>query len=342
MDTRKVQLSGGTTYTVSLPKSWAEEHGINAGSILSIESNDNGSLLVKSVSEHDDRERSISLDVSTAGPDAVQQYIRGLYAVGYNTATLVADTAHDNSCRQTVDETVDSLSGFELLRMDDRRLQMEMLIDADKVDVRRLVLRLRLVALAMQRDAITAVTEADTAIADQVVDQDNEADKLFIMVTRYFRRALSDLQETEKLGLSRDELFEYYYTSRQLERVADHAEKTARLVKDPDLELPTVYADEIERFGERARKIVDDAADLILTDGDLRDATAVLAERDDFTEEVTDFDRGLYRHDTPEQAYAAGRILDSLRRTGEYGANVAWIGIQQQLRDATASPEAVP
>ena len=47
METRKVQLSGGTTYTVSLPKSWAQEHGIDAGSTLSLYPNRDGSLLIE-------------------------------------------------------------------------------------------------------------------------------------------------------------------------------------------------------------------------------------------------------------------------------------------------------
>ncbi|MFW6449319.1 MAG: AbrB/MazE/SpoVT family DNA-binding domain-containing protein, partial [Halobacteriota archaeon] len=34
METRKVQLTGGSTYTVSLPKPWARRNGIEAGSTL--------------------------------------------------------------------------------------------------------------------------------------------------------------------------------------------------------------------------------------------------------------------------------------------------------------------
>ena len=34
MEVRKVQITGGSTYTVSLPKEWATESGIEAGSKL--------------------------------------------------------------------------------------------------------------------------------------------------------------------------------------------------------------------------------------------------------------------------------------------------------------------
>ncbi|MDX1745320.1 MAG: AbrB/MazE/SpoVT family DNA-binding domain-containing protein, partial [Halobacteriales archaeon] len=34
METRKVQITGGATYTVSLPKDWARANGVEAGSAV--------------------------------------------------------------------------------------------------------------------------------------------------------------------------------------------------------------------------------------------------------------------------------------------------------------------
>ncbi len=34
METRKVQVTGGSTYTVSLPKEWATENDVSAGSVV--------------------------------------------------------------------------------------------------------------------------------------------------------------------------------------------------------------------------------------------------------------------------------------------------------------------
>jgi len=34
METRKVQVTGGSTYTVSIPKSWATDNGVSAGSTV--------------------------------------------------------------------------------------------------------------------------------------------------------------------------------------------------------------------------------------------------------------------------------------------------------------------
>ena len=113
----------------------------------------------------------------------------------------------------TVEGTVADMSGFELLEATDIRIRLLTLIDAQNFDIRKPVLWVRLITLGMYRDAEDAVVNGDESLAERVVNRDSEDDKLFAMITRYFRRALSDLREVEKMAYTRDELFEYYYTS---------------------------------------------------------------------------------------------------------------------------------
>lgn len=332
METRKVQLSGGTTYTVSLPKPWAEEHGIESGTVLSLHANGDGSLLVEAGADREAATWAATVDVSTADPSAVRQRVHAAHAVGTDELVLADSTGHPTERRQHVQRTIEGLSGFEILETTDSRIRLQNLIDADNIDVRKSTLRLRLVTLAMHRDAISAVTAGDTDLARQVIRRDNEADKLLALVTRHFRRSLSDLHEVEKLGWSRDELFEYYYTARQLERIADHAEKIAGFSLDPDAPLPGEYATDLESLGADARTVVDDAADVVLTDAGIDAANLALAGHEDLMDRIESLDRDLYEHGSAGEAYVLGLLLDSLRRTAEYGANIAEVGLQQVTR----------
>jgi phosphate uptake regulator len=333
METRKVQLSGGTTYTVSLPKSWANEHGIDAGSTLSLYPNGDGTLLVEVDADRSTDTRTATIDISTASADAVRQRIHALHAVGFDAVTLLDRAGHATETRALIEDTVSNLSGFELLEAGDTRIRLTNLIDADNVDIRKSTLRLRLVMLGMHRDAVTAVLDGDESLARRVVDRDAEADKLFAMVTRHFRRALTDLQEVEKLGYSRDELFEYYYVSRQFERIADHAEKIARFAIDPEATVPAAFDDRIDAVAASARQVVDTAADVVLADADIEAAHTALATRTELTADLRALDRDLYTHGDPAEAYVVGLLLDSIRRTAEYGGNVADIAIQQVTRE---------
>ena len=336
METRKVQLSGGTTYTISLPKSWAQEHGIEAGSVLSLHPNQDASLLVEAMGGRNTADRSTTIDVSTDSDNTIRQRIRAVHAVGYDSVTLVDTTGHPADRRKLVDRTLAELSGFELLETTDTRIRLTNLIDAENVDVRKSTLRLRLVMLAMHRDAVTAVVEGNEELARRVIERDSEADKLFAMITRHFRRSLTDLHEVEKLNWSRDELFEYYYAARQFERIADHAEKIAEFALEPAASIPPAYATRLSELATATRQVVDEAADVILTDASVAAANGALAKRDRLLERLGDFDRDLYEHDVPNEAYVLGLLLDSLRRTVRYGANVAEIALQQVTRQNTA------
>lgn len=338
METRKVQFSGGTTYTVSLPKSWAEEHGIDAGSTLSLYPNADGSLLVEPELDRSTETWTTTADISTDSANAVRQRIQALHAVGVDTVTLVDRTGHSTERRGLVEDTVRNLSGFELLEASDTRIQLTNLIDAVNVDVRKSVLRLRLVMLGMHRDAVSAVLNDDETLAQRVIDRDSEADKLFAMVTRHFRRALTNLHEVEKLEYDRDELFEYYYASRQFERIADHAEKIARFTLDPETSVPSPFDERIDGLASSSRQVVDTAADVILADAGIEGAYTALTERDDLIADIEELDRELYTHDDPPAAYTVGLLLDSIRRTAEYGGNVAGIAIQQVARNCECLP----
>lgn len=336
METRKVQLSGGTTYTISLPKSWAKEHGIESGSLLELHPNDDGSLLIEVTADRTSGERTATLDISKDSDRIVRQRIHAAHTIGIDSVTLFDPTGHPDNRRQLIERTIQGLSGLEILEISENRIRLTNLIDAENVDVRKSTLRLRLVMLAMHRDAVTALVEDDAELARRVIERDNEADKLFAMITRHFRRSLTDLHEVEKLEQSRDGLFECYYTARQFERIADHAEKMAEFVLEPDVAFPEAYAEEFTELGSAVRQVVDHAADGILTDTGIETVSAVFKKHVELRDRLEELDRELYEHDVPGEAYLLGLLLDSLRRTAEYGTNVAEVAMQQITRKRAA------
>lgn len=332
METRKVQLSGGTTYTVSLPKAWAQEHSIEAGALVSLHPNDDGSLLVELTSSDRIEQRSVTVDIGHTDTEALQEQLVALYTVGVDAVVLRDPSGHDRDRRMAIESAIGGMSGFELLESTDTRIRVVNLIGADNVDIRKTALRLRLVILSIHRDAMTAIATADTTLADRVIQRDDEADKLFLMVTRHFRRALLDLREVELLGESRERLFEYYYVCRQFERIADHAVKIARFVVSGETRVPATLIEEHHRHSEQALAIVDSAADVVLAGADVSMAHGALRDAEELAATIDASDRDLYEHEDPDSAYIIGLFLDSLRRTADYGANIAEIGVQQHLR----------
>ena len=48
--------------------------------------------------------------------------------------------------------------------------------------------------------------------------------------------------------------------------------------------------------------------------------------------DIRSLDRELYTHDDPAEAYMVGLLLDSIKRSAEYGTNIAGTAIQQAAR----------
>lgn len=334
METRKIQLSGGTTYTVSLPKSWAQEHGVDSGSLVSLHPNGDGSLLLDVIEDEDGEESTTVVDVTTTDTDAFTEQLFALYTVGYDSIVLRDRNGHSPDRRRAIESAIEGLSGFEMLEATETRIKLVNLVDAENIDIRKSALRLRLVVLSMHRDAITAIATDDEALAERVISRDDEADKLFSMVTRHFRRTLSDLREVKKLGQSRERLFEYYYVCRQFERIADHAVKMARFVFETDIDIPAALIEHLEEYGERSRTVIDDAADVVLGGADIETAHDAISACDQLLADIDTVERDLYDHGESDAAYTTGLLLDSIRRSAKYGANVAAMGVQYVLREA--------
>ena len=339
METRKVQLSGGTTYTVSLPKRWAEEHRISAGSELRLHPGEDGSLLIEAAERDDGKWRS-ELTIDDLNDRELRETVDALYLIGVDTIVLVDRAGGITDRMRTIREIVRKLAGFELLETGERSVTLQSLISADHISIEKNATRLKIVALAMHEDAVNAVLHGDDALATQVIERDSEADKSFARVTRCFQRTLTDLGEVERLGHGRPTLFEYYHLCRQLERVADHAEKIARLTRD-HLEAPdTMLTEEFTELSVSTRTIIKDATDVLLTDADVSLAYRSLAKRDTVVERIETLDRTLYDSPNVAQAYIGGLLLDSLKRSAEYGANIAELGLQRHCRDVPAlSPQ---
>jgi phosphate uptake regulator len=336
MESRKVQLSGGTTYTVSLPKQWAEEHRITAGSQLRLQPSEDGSLLVEPT-ERTSEESQIEVTIDDLSDRELRETIGALYMIGTDTIELIDRSGAIDSRTQTIRAEVRELAGFEVLETTEQSVILRTLIDADHVSIRKSAIQLKIIALAMHQDAIDAVLRGDDTLATQVIERDSEADKSFALVGRCFQRTLADLSEVQRLGHDRSTVFEYYYLCRQLERIADHAEKIARLTRDyADTPGPTL-ADELAELGGRSRGIIEDAANVVLTDTDVSLAYDSLASRDSLVERIEELDETLYGSPELSQAYTGSLLLDSTKRSAEYGANIAALGLQRHYRGMVSS-----
>jgi phosphate uptake regulator len=331
METRKIQTVGNGTYTVSLPKEWAEREGVDAGDVVDVHTHLDGLLVVQPRDTPPDDERAVTVPVDGT-PDAVERAVRAAYAAGCEAVTL--DTAGELAGRQraTLGRVVRNLTGVTV--GDDGRT-VRVLLDAEEVSVRQSVRQLRFVALSMHDEATAALFDGDPT----GVDRDDQADRLYAMVDRHLARALERLDEVDALGVTRSELFELWATARELERVADGAERIGRVAETLD-GVDERTADPLRALAGDARSAVDDAVDALVGDAGIDAARRALDARDAVREDAAALDRRLFESTTAD--YRLVRVLDVCRRTAEHGGTIAELALRAAVRRGDAPTPTEP
>lgn len=327
MERRKVQLTGGSTFTVSIPKSWAKDNEITAGDEV-IFHPDNGSLLLTPAagSEHSRGQ----LDITNQTGDALMRGVMTMYVSGFDEIELTADEITPAQ-RRVVREATQSLVGLEVIEETVDTVVVQDLLDSAELSVHSAVERMHLIAESMLEDAIEAVTNHDIDLARDVIARDDDVDRLWYVVSRIFRGTLRSPQMAREIGLSRENCFDYHSSARQLERIADHAAKISQLTLELDETIPELVVQSLDTLCESATSIIDTSFEALFeTDPDramqlANDARTSVSEIDDQARAIDDLLRDL----DPARARHLGLIVDSLSRSADYGGNIAETALQK-------------
>ncbi len=328
METRKIQQVGGGTYTVSLPKQWAEAADIDTGSVVSLHTHIDGLLVVQAQERDRDGTDALSVEVPHTDATCLERALRAAYAAGIEELEFDAPDGFTDDQRRAVERVARNLTGVTVTETTPTTIHVRTLLDASEVSIRQSVRQLQFVALSMHRDATAALTGPTTV--DDPADRDDQADRLYAMVDRYFERGLARLDEMDALGLTRSELFVCWVTARELERVADHAERIATTAAAIDAPLDDECTAELATLADTARDIVEDAVRVVVGDADVGTAREALHTRDSLRADIEALDRHLFEDGTE---YRLTHALDSVGRTAEHGGNIAELALRTAVRD---------
>jgi phosphate uptake regulator len=326
METRKVQVTGGSTYTVSLPKAWATDNGISNGTTVEIYSQDD-SLIVTPKRETDHHEGT--LDVASLDDEELKRAILTMYVSGFDIIRLEA-TRITSDQRRAIRDAIQGLIGVEVVEEQSDSVVVQDLLDSAELSIVNAVSRMRLISVSMLSDAVTALVEDDDDIAHDVIERDDDVDRLFLVVSRIFRATLRSPRAAEGLTVSREDCFDYHSSARQLERVADHAVKISELALKLDA-VPENVADALLALHDDASVIIEQSMDALFAEESDQateyghSALAAVPEIDEHTRRVDEILREL----DSVQAQSLGLILDSLSRCADYGGNVAETALQK-------------
>lgn len=324
MEVRKVQITGGATFMVTLPKSWAERVGLQPGSPLLLVPREEALILVP---EERARPAKVVLKLRNQSEEALARELISLYIAGFDIIEVRGERIRPEQ-RRVIREVSRALIGPEIVEESAESVLIHNLLDLAEVSAERTFERIYMIGKSMFSDALRALLERDSELARDVVGRDSEVDRLFLMLSRQLRIALQDILGEEEARLR---LFDYHTATKQVERIADHAVKIAQAVSALEQAIPKELREAIQQASHEVVARLDGATEA-LCQLDLDRANQVIAEAVGTQElllKMRELLGQLELDETqrPRAAQLLGLVVDSLSRVSDYTTNIAEVAL---------------
>ena len=336
---RKVQVTGGSTYIVSLPKAWVEQMGLQKGSVVRINQRDDLTLCIQpqGADAGDGTRRVIINPKQEDTPESIVRRVVSAYLMGYNIMQLRNSQQRiDSGQRFAVkDFTRKKLVGTEILSDLPQDLTLQVLLSYAELSVKDALRRMSVIAAAMHRDAITALGTEESTLAREIVAMDDEVDRFNLYIVRLLKVAVTDGHILKESGLkSPRECLGYRLITKSVERMADHAVNIAhnRLELTLSVVNPEILQD-LQKLSEFALEIFESAMDAVFEEN-YAEADKVLGKAQQIRQQETEVLHKIVKHAPPEEVPALRMIVESILRTAEYGTDIAETVLNMTVRDA--------
>jgi phosphate uptake regulator len=332
---RRIQKTGGSTFIVSLPKSWVVGRGLGPGDVLLFAPRPDGSLTV--YPEEGQRVEEVRRVVEVSNDTAVDHLFRVLVAEYIAGAPLLEIRTHGRMSARTRDVVrgfAQRMIGPEILEETAEAVVLQDVVGANPLPIPSVIRRMHQMVRAMQTDAMAAFRAQDPSIAKDVVERDWEVDRLHWFVQKQLTTALRDARTLTSLALTLPECATYLLASRVLERIADHAVRIADTVAMLGKEKPPAgLVDELDGLAESAARLLMDAIesldskDVARANTVVDDSKRVSREREKILRELAT-KRGRL-------AVSLAYVLESLERSAMYASDLAEIAINHAVSNRT-------
>ncbi len=336
---RRIQKTGGSTFIVSLPKSWVTTRGLHAGDVLLFTPRSDGSLTVYAEqAERPETTRSVVPVTNSMDPDHLFRLLVAEYIAGTPLLEIRTEGRMSARTRDVIRGFTQRMIGPEILEETADAVVVQDVVGSNPLPIPSVIRRMHQMVRAMQTDAMAAFHAQDTSIARDVVERDWEVDRLHWFVVKQVTTALRDARSLTALGLTLPECATYLLASRTLERIADHAVRIAGTVAVLGKETPPPsLVASLDQLASSAATALSEALDA-LENRDVARANAVVDNAERVTREREKILRELV---TKRGRLAVGiaYVLESLERSAFYASDLAEIAINQAVASESKESE---
>jgi len=299
---RRIQLSGGSTYIISLPKNWVDDLKIKVGEHVSIVKNLNDSFTIYPKESNESKRTAVIQSSQKDSGDAIKRKIIAAYLGGYNsiqikTKGMKIPPEHSKSIRSLVRS---SMIGTEIVES-----------SSDVIE------------------AMEALEENDVDHANEVANMDDEIDRFSLYIRRNLVLAVSNQNILEEMELRKpSDCLGYRTITSKIERIADHASLIAKRVKFLDGRIDSKIFQRLQKLSLKTMNVFEESITAVQKH-DFDKAEKVAEKVTEIIDEEKQIMNGI--KEAAKNSTIIRFVLEDLRRIAEYSSDIAEIAIDENI-----------
>ena len=338
-ETRKIQFTGKSSYIVSLPKQWIMDLGLKKGDQIRIQRQGAIGLHVYplkhqvSPKQKDDAVIEISADenVSTIIRRIISVYFLGFKTIHVRPKEYRLGPQQRMSVKSSVKRM---LMGSEIIADSVDGITIQVLINLLELSVDGAFKRMIHLAKSMLKDAMLSVKEANSELAEEIVNTDDEVDRFGFYIIRQIKIAIQNEHMLEEMGLDNArKCLGYRVVVKNIERTGDHAVLIARDVLEFKREIKTTVLSKIQEMADFSIEVLDDACLALFKEDHMHAEEIVVKSSQIFKYEKNVLNSCRNLKDE-EMLFRVRRMTENIKRIAEYASDIAEIVLNMNIEKA--------
>lgn len=333
MEIRRIQKTGASTMTVSLPKEWVDQQGLRPGDPVSMIALPDGTICVDPKT---DRKKEAAHQVIWIEPDVPKEHVTrmiiGAYLAGYNIIEIRSKVRLDAETKHAIKDLSKLIIGPEVIEETASSIVMHDLSDPVELPQEKCVRRMHLIISSMHKDAMDSLNPLDIDMAHDVVERDADVDRLYWMAVKQYNLIMSDRRLSEKIGVDIYSGMNLMLVARGIERIGDHAEKIAKnVILAGEQEIKLERAEELRKVGAAGLNVLDRSMESFFLKN-IKNANAAIDLGEEVVKRCEALSSEIRSKHTPS-AIISTSIIESVVRLTGYAIDISEIAINRAMHE---------
>jgi len=226
METRSIQKTGGSSFSLTLPKSWVVKNNLEDTGIVEIYDNDTNQLIIQP--QKLNNVYSANLVIDHLPNNHIVRELIGIYVSGANEIIITAKTISYKQ-RSLIRSISHKLIGFELVEESSGRIFIKNVVNSD-IDITEYLKQMIGIIQSMFSDIVMTINTLDRDLALDIIERDIEVDRIHLAILRQFNIILTNAGSNNIVNLTTADLHFYELAGIRLERIADHIVRIASMI----------------------------------------------------------------------------------------------------------------